>query len=134
MPVTTVVGPEALNVRNPLLFPDKSSFLFDGYGGYQQYRENSLLLNEMTTVSSKRRAPTLIGHLVGQAQITAKSLTLAEIATEKGVARLFAELDKKFRSAEVTLSHDNVFSFFDFVWDPELSVDDFVDNFHAKSD
>lgn len=128
------MGPEGHSSLNPLQFTDKVPPSFDGYGDYQQYRENVVLWDAMTSISAPRRAPTIIGQLTGQAQITAKTLPLAELTSESGVTSLIREMDKKFGLDTVTLLHNNISDFFDYNWDHTMSVEEFVVGFHSRLD
>lgn len=129
------MGPEGLDpVRYSLQFSDKIPPSFDGFGDYEQYRENVLLWDAMTTVIPERRAPTIIGQLTGQAQVTAKTLPLTSLTSESGVANLLEELDRKFGLDQTTLLHNNISSFFDYTWESNMSVEEFVIGFHSRLD
>lgn len=129
------MGPDGiLPLINSLQFSEKIPPSFDGYGDYQQYRENVILWDAMTSVSAERRAPTIIGQLTGQAQVTAKTLPLSELTSESGVSSLLREMDKKFGLDTVTLLHNNISDFFDYNWDKSMSVEEFIVGFHSRLD
>lgn len=129
------MGPEGkLPHMNPLQFTDKVPPSFDGYGDYQQYRENVELWDAMTSIAPERRAPTVIGQLTGQAQVTAKTLPLTVLTSETGITSLLKEMDKKFGLDSVTLLHNNISDFFDYNWDKHMTVEEFVVGFHSRLD
>lgn len=118
--------------RDPLHFTEKTPPSFDGYGDYQQYRENVALWDVMTSVDQSRKAPTVIGRLSGQAQVIAKTLSIETLTSADGLTKLLEELDKKFGLDKISLLHKNVSEFFDFVWDRNDTVDEFVIGFHSR--
>lgn len=99
----------------PLHLTEKTLPFFDGYGDYQQYRESVALWDVMTFVDQSPKASTVIGRLSGQAQVIAKTLTIRTLTIAEGLTRLLEEFDKKFGLDKVSLLHDNVSNFFDFV-------------------
>lgn len=129
------MGPDGLGLPScSLQFSDKVPPSFDGYGDYNEYRENVLLWNAMTTVAAERRAPTVIGQLSGQAQVTAKTVPLTKLISEQGINTLLDELDRKFGLDSTTLLHSYISSFFDYTWQHDTSVDEYVVGFHSRLD
>lgn len=127
------MGPEDnFSLPNSLQLSDEIPPSFDGYGDYQQYGENIILWDAMTSISATRRAPTIIGQLTGQAKVTRKTLPLAYLTAESGVISLLPEIYKKFGLDTVTLLHNNISDFFDYSWDETMSVDEFVVGFHSR--
>lgn len=45
-----------------------------------------------------------------------------------------AELDKMFGFDAAMLLHNNVSAFFDYIWERNMAVDEFVIGFHARHD
>lgn len=86
----------------------------DGYGDYQENRENVLLWDAMNTIKLTSRSPTIISQLTGQAQTTAKTVVLWVLFSKTGVTNLMEELNKTFEADNVTLLHINISSLFDF--------------------
>lgn len=86
----------------------------------------------MTSITAGRRAPTIIGQLQDQAQVTAKALSLAELTSESRVTSLLPEMDRYFGLHTVTLLHNNAPDFFDFSWDKSMWVEKFVIRFHRS--
>lgn len=92
-----------------------------------------MLWDSMTSISANRRAPTIIGQLTGQAQVTAKSLPLGKLTSENGVASLLREMDQKLGFDNVTLLQNNITDFFDYCWEKHMCVKRLSSGFTAIS-
>lgn len=95
---------------------------------------NVLLWDAMTSVAPEKGAPTVIGQLAVQTKVTAKSLPLSTLTFESGTAKLIEEMDRKFGCDHITLLYNNVGSFFYFVWEKDMSVEESNVGFHARLD
>lgn len=131
---STVNGPEGLTLtKDSLQFSDKTPPSFDGYGNYEQFKEN-ILWCAMTSIPCENRAPILVGQLTGQAQVTAKTLSLATLTSNIKLEKLISEMDKKFGCDCTTLLHNNVSAFSDYTWDKSMTIDEFVVGFLIRLD
>lgn len=84
----------------------------------------------MTSSSPERRASTIIGHLTGQAQNTAETIPLADLKPESNVASLLRERDKNLGLDAVILLQNIISEFFEYNWEKNMSVEEFVAGFH----
>lgn len=131
--IPTVVGPENIVLnKSPLQFSHKTSLSFDGYEGYQLYREKLLLWDAMMTIAPEIRAPTRIRQIKEQSWITAGTLAPETPLSKADISKLLREMDKTFGFDEERLLHNNVSSYFVFVWTKVKTIDEFVMGFHPS--
>lgn len=110
--ISTVMRPTGKHpLSMSLHFTNKVPPSFDRYEDYQQYLENVVLWDAVISILAPRRAPTIVGKLTGQAQVTAKTLSLAELTSDFGESITLREIDKKFELDTVTLLHNNISNF-----------------------
>lgn len=62
----------------------------DGYEDYEQFKKNLFSRYAMSSVAAEKHAPTRIGHLNGQAQISAKTLPLLTLTSDTGLGIVMA--------------------------------------------
>lgn len=117
-----------------LQFFDKRPPSFDVYGDDNQVEENIKLWDALTSISPENGAPTVSGRLIGQASVTAKSISLSTLTSEVGLMKVIEEMDMKLGCGHVTLLQNNVATFFHFSWEKEMQVQEFVTGFHSSHD
>ena len=122
---SSVMGPEPdQSASNE--FSDKVPPRFDGHGDYASYREDVKLWTNLTTLSTTKHGPAVVGRLHGEAKTAAKTLSTEEICREGGVELILERLDKAYAVDKTNQLDSDLADFLDYSWKKELSVEHFI--------
>lgn len=128
-----VMGPEG-SVTGWGDFSDKVPPSFDGHGDYTAYREDVTLWIHLTSLSSKKQGPALVGRLSGEAKASVKTLSIEIICSPEGVLKILEHLDKSYAVDETDKLDTDLAKFLDFTWKKEMTIEEFIAGFHTRLD
>ena len=115
-------------------FSDKIPPNFDGRADQDFYHQDVQLWTNLTSLSKSKCGAALIGRLSGEAKASARTLTIADICTDKGVDLLLTHLDKSFATDPANRLDADLAAFLDFTWKKTMSVEQYIAGFHSRLD
>lgn len=117
-----------------LHFSGKVPSSFCGYGGYQEYCEDTILSNALTLIFTVRRPLPITSQLTKKSPNQDKNGTGSQLDIWIKMGSLIRDIDRKFWLQTGTVLHNDILDFFNIIWDKNVSVEEFVAGFHSRLD